>query len=1113
MPYTDDYSDNSSTTGTLTVGGTVQGSFESVADSDWYKIHLQAGTSYVFAMTPALGNEDSSLALYRDNAMVISVQGGNDIGPAVSYTPTVSGDYFVAVEGSSLSSPNGEKFDYQVSAAILPPDALSSDIHTTGVLTAEAIVTGRFEAAGDVDWYKFHAEAGQHYTFASPNGLLRPNFFSVYDAQGKQLENPFAPLELTTAGDYFVAVGSNIVGDYNLRVVNRVDDYSGNDSAAGVLVAGGQSTGRLDYSSDTDRFHMQVQAGQSYTIELTGEYSDKDILKFQVLDEQGKLVVEARPRSDGQGPIPKTFAATTSGTYSVVVSVFEHRHAGYGPYTLKASNPISDDYGGTAATATPINIGDTIKGAIDFDYDVDVVKLSLQAGTTYVMRAISDTHINTPQVTITDKDGKMIVYSGALLSPDINFTPASSGDYYASITGRTGSHYTLTTAMPADDFGASAGAAGKLAVGGSASGTLELSTDRDWFAIDMTAGATYNLSLKNGTGERLLHGGFDTALNIVDAEGHVLAGVNINSESQGPQLSYRAAATGTYYVEVGADSQTGNYVLSAAPGTRDDAGNDAASASRINFGTTSGTLEVSSDKDVYKVAVVAGQYYGFQMSATDGAARIGPPDLLIQDAKSSTIGATSVWLTYDDLTKYQLYYARDSGDIYLTISERSDTSPASYQLQATALGKDDYRDYETNDASSLAIGAQMKGALNFAGDIDVVKVTLQKGQSYAFDFHNGSLNATYDYAVTLYDGRGLQVAQTGRPFGSSFGYKAANSGDYYLSVAAKVIDTHATGDYTLTASLMDAAPQLAAPVTSASTPLGLSDNILIDFNEKIVLSSNANITLTDADGNKVPVDWTPIDNAPRTHLGLHGWHHLAPGTTYTLDIPAGAIVDMAGNTFAGLRYTFSTVAAADAGSAGNDILIGKNNGAAIHGGAGTDTVILDGRWMGYDIVQRGGHTEVSQRSTGGGTNILDGVERLLFDDKSIALDVDGVGGKAYRLYQAAFNRAPDESGLGYWISNMDKGLSLHDTAGYFIASEEFGRRYGANLSNEDFVTQLYSNVLHRAPDAEGYAYWLHDLQIGVPRANLLVNFSESPENQAALIHIIGNGFSYIPYSV
>ena len=63
--------------------------------------------------------------------------------------------------------------------------------------------------------------------------------------------------------------------------------------------------------------------------------------------------------------------------------------------------------------------------------------------------------------------------------------------------------------------------------------------------------------------------------------------------------------------------------------------------------------------------------------------------------------------------------------------------------------------------------------------------------------------------------------------------------------------------------------------------------------------------------------------------------------------------------------------------------------------------------------------------------------RLRFSDISIALDVDGVAGKAYRAYRAAFGRSPDVAGLSYWIAAMDAGMPLERVAGSFIESPEF----------------------------------------------------------------------------
>ena len=143
-----------------------------------------------------------------------------------------------------------------------------------------------------------------------------------------------------------------------------------------------------------------------------------------------------------------------------------------------------------------------------------------------------------------------------------------------------------------------------------------------------------------------------------------------------------------------------------------------------------------------------------------------------------------------------------------------------------------------------------------------------------------------------------------------------------------------------------------------------------------------------------------------------------------------------------------------------------------------------------------------------GTDTLVNVERIKFADAYVALDTAGNAGMAYRLYQAAFDRTPDQGGLGFQMKALDDGLNIAQVAANFIASPEFQRTYGA-LNDTQFVNQLYQNVLHRAADASGLAFHTNNLATGAnTRANVLVGFSESPENQAALIGTIQNGMVY-----
>ena len=131
-----------------------------------------------------------------------------------------------------------------------------------------------------------------------------------------------------------------------------------------------------------------------------------------------------------------------------------------------------------------------------------------------------------------------------------------------------------------------------------------------------------------------------------------------------------------------------------------------------------------------------------------------------------------------------------------------------------------------------------------------------------------------------------------------------------------------------------------------------------------------------------------------------------------------------------------------------------------------------------------------------------------------ALDtgVDGIAGQAYRIYQAAFNRVPDQAGVGFWIAGMDHGQSLQSVAALFVGSAELTSLYRAAPSHASVLEKLYLNVLHRAGEPGGVAYWNGILDGGlVSVSQLLAAFSESPENVAALVGVLADGFAYAPF--
>ena len=132
--------------------------------------------------------------------------------------------------------------------------------------------------------------------------------------------------------------------------------------------------------------------------------------------------------------------------------------------------------------------------------------------------------------------------------------------------------------------------------------------------------------------------------------------------------------------------------------------------------------------------------------------------------------------------------------------------------------------------------------------------------------------------------------------------------------------------------------------------------------------------------------------------------------------------------------------------------------------------------------------------TSRGVVVLGFAESQENEANTISTAGDQNNAEAYRLYQAALNRMPDAAGEAFWSSALASGETATQIAQGFINSAEFQLDYGA-LTGSGFVTQLYQNVLHRAPDSAGLQYWTNSLAQGASEASVLVGFSDSLENR------------------
>jgi Ca2+-binding RTX toxin-like protein len=339
-----------------------------------------------------------------------------------------------------------------------------------------------------------------------------------------------------------------------------------------------------------------------------------------------------------------------------------------------------------------------------------------------------------------------------------------------------------------------------------------------------------------------------------------------------------------------------------------------------------------------------------------------------------------------------------------------------------------------------------------------------------------------------------------------------------LAAIAPVVQQGTPGPDTLTGTSGDDAIYGFA---GNDTLYGLAGNDILDGGtgaDRMEGGTGSDIYYVDNAGDEV------IESADSIAL-LSGRMVLALGSDIdkviaSIDYTLGSYVEhleLAGTAIRGIGNAQDNTLT---GNTGNNILTGGAGNDTLNGGTGTDTAAFSSSKSSYTITHTGSTYTVRANSGTDGTDTLTNVERLQFSDTKIALDITGNNnacydtsglanaGQVYRLYQAAFNRTPDAAGLAYWIATADASAPLTAIATTFALGAEFANRYGS-LTDHQFIDQLYQNVLHRPGEAAGAAYWYGKLDAHVmSREQLLVGFSESTENQAAVIGVIQNGIDY-----
>ena len=548
----DDYRAGTSTTGTVTVGGSATGDIERKGDVDWFAVELVAGRTYVIdlegagAGTGTLG--DTMLWGLFDAAggrvAKRSRDGGEGNDARMTFTATESGTFYIAARGQRKDDTG----TYTVRVRDQDAATQTPSVNTNTPQVPEQ-TSGQQQAP--------QPPADPDATAAGAAGLGNL-------AGGRLVRRDGTVDGGDDVTDYYsFTLGERQTVTLSLRRQDANADLYLEDGDGTVLASSTESRTRNEGIEQT------LDAGTYYVRVAAQEAGDNDYaLRAKAVD--------PAPAPSPETPVPQPQQPQVPGSQQQQQQQLQQITP------TSVSEPGDGDLPADTSTTGRVVVGGSATGEIQRQYDQDWFAVTLEAGTVYQfdqkgllsgygtlgspqLHGIYNADGNLIEGTTNGSDGWMIGSSYFVLDSRVYFAPTEDGTYYVSAGGSNGwdrGTYTLEVrAVPADDFTAGTDTTGSVAVGGSATGEIACPGDEDWFAVTLEAGKSYRFDLEGlGTGGGTLPD--PHLVGIHDSEGSLIEGTTnddrggagapsdeeFSSGALNSRVEFTATEDGTYYV-------------------------------------------------------------------------------------------------------------------------------------------------------------------------------------------------------------------------------------------------------------------------------------------------------------------------------------------------------------------------------------------------------------------------------------------------------------------------------------------------------------------------------------------------------------------------------------
>ncbi|HEY0881585.1 MAG TPA: hypothetical protein VGD87_08650, partial [Archangium sp.] len=602
-------------------------------------------------------------------------------------------------------------------------------------------------------------------------------------------------------------------------------------------------------ASDVDTFSFTAVAGRVMVATVNSSGGASALLRLRMYAPDGTLAGEA----DGSLGV----LAPSTGTYKVQVTRQYSSGTVMTPYQLIVSDNGADDHGNLRASATPLTLGMSASGSVQYASDLDVFSFTAVANHVYGVSCLRGT--TTCSLRVLDGSGNPIP-SGTNTSA---FLATTSGTWSVEISGgqyssTLGAYSLAVTDLGVEDHGATQGTATPVTTGTPTAGRLDFLSDVDVFSFAAVVDHIYRVTV--------------TGVSSPTIEVRTSSNVQVTSSPYSSVVSFIAPANGTLFVSLSSYSSYGTsngYTLNVEDVGVDDHGGTVATATPIILGaTTAGSVQYRNDVDLFSVPVTPGHHHRVQCTA-----RVGNCGIAVESGATTL---ASVYATTNATTAFTPPSTVTS--VIVRITSSNDTS--AYELTVADVGADDHGD-TLADATTIVLDAPaVAGVHPVESDVDVFKLTIASGEIVGF---NCTTTAGNDCALTVFGPLG-NISSVSAAASTSIAIQATTSGTYRVEVRPGYSSPNSA--YTIAAVRGQDDVTTVTPLT-LNTPRPGSIDYVGDIDVfSLSLTANSVVRVTLAGSARAQV-YSPTNSYVTNVYGGSSSQFTVPVTgTYTFSVAA-----------------------------------------------------------------------------------------------------------------------------------------------------------------------------------------------------------------------------------